>query len=509
MKNNSSEQTDTLKSRTAKGLLWGFLNNGTMQLLNMVFGIVLARMLSRSDYGLAGEVGIFSAGAAALQESGFISALTNRRNPTSDDYNSVFWFNVTVSAAIYAVLWFCAPLIVAYFHEPELLWLSRYAFLGFFCASFSITPRAILFRQLKVKEQSIIGISALLCSGGVGIVMALCGMSYWSLVTQGIVYVSVISVLSWKWSGFRPQLRFKLQPIREMFAFSCKLLITNVFNCINNSVFTLAFGTFYSKLEVGTYTQADKWNKMGSQLITGMVQGVSQPMFVQVGEEQDRLQRAFRKMLRFTSLISFPAMFGLAMVASEFIVVLVGRDWLASAELMRMLCVAGAFMPITALYFNFLISRGRSDVYMWNILAQGILVLGVLCLVHYGRWHVVVPPLSCFGASMGSLVLEGVHLMVVSYVVIYILWLLVWHYYLRREIKLSIKDVVCDMAPFALTAAAAMCITYVLTRGISNLYLSLIVRMLLAAVLYVGGVWLTGAQILRESVAYITKKKRA
>ena len=139
----------------------------------MVFGIILARILSQDDYGLASELAI----AAALQESGFISALTNRKNATHVDYNSVFWFNISVSAFIYVILWFSAPLIVKFFGDPELLWLSRYAFLGFFFASFSITPRAILFKQLRVKEQAIIGVIALLISGIVGITMAFMGMN--------------------------------------------------------------------------------------------------------------------------------------------------------------------------------------------------------------------------------------------------------------------------------------------------------------------------------------------
>ena len=166
--------------------------------------------------------------AAALQESGFISALTNRKNATHVDYNSVFWFNISVSAFLYVILWFSAPLIVKFFGDPELLWLSRYAFLGFFFASFSITPRAILFKQLRVKEQAIIGVIALLISGVVGITMAFMGMSYWSIVTQAMVYVTVVSILSWKYSGFRPSRQFSIQPIKEMFGFSCKLLITNM-----------------------------------------------------------------------------------------------------------------------------------------------------------------------------------------------------------------------------------------------------------------------------------------
>ena len=134
---------ETLKDKTAHGLMWGMMNNGAMQLLNIVFGIILARLLSDGDYGLAGELAIFSAIAATLHESGFITALTNRKNATHEDFNSVFWFNVGVSSMMYVLLWFCAPLIVSFFHEPELLWLSRYAFLGFLLASTSIVPHRV------------------------------------------------------------------------------------------------------------------------------------------------------------------------------------------------------------------------------------------------------------------------------------------------------------------------------------------------------------------------------
>ncbi len=489
----------TLKDKTAKGLLWGMMNNGVMQLFNIVFGIILARKLTDGDYGLAGELVIFTAIASALQESGFISALTNRKNASKLDYDSVFWFNVAVSAMIYVILFFCAPLIVRFFDEPELLWLSRYAFLGFFFASFSITPRAILFKQLKVKQQSIIGITSLLISGTVGVTMAFCGMTYWSIITQNIVFVTVVSVLSWYFSGFRPQWQFSTQPIKEMFGFSCKILITNIFNCINNNVFSLLFGKFYTKHYVGQYSQADKWNKMGSNMITGMVQQVAQPMFVQVGDEEERLRRAFRKMLRFTSLITFPAMFGLVMVSPEFIVIAVTEKWLPSAELMQLLCIAGAFMPLAALYYNLLISRGKSGIYMWNILAQGLTTLALLCSIYYLGWKVDIPLFSC------NIHMEGVRLMIVCYVVLYILWMLLWHYFLQREIHLKLSTALKDVMPFLIIAAVSMTATYFLTKNIGNIYLLLVVRILIGAALYLLVVWLTGAKILRESLQYIFK----
>ena len=485
-------QEPTLKDKTARGILWGGLSNGMMQLLNAVFGVVIARILSREDYGLVGMLAIFSTIAASLQESGFVSALTNKRNATRHDYNSVFWFNISVSVSIYLVLWFCAPLIARFFNEPRLLWLSRYAFIGFVVASLSIVPRAILFKQLRVKEQSITSLVALLASGTVGVLMAVNGMAYWGIATQSIVFVLFVALLSWWFSRFRPSFDASFRPIKEMFGFSVKMLITNIFNAINNNVFSILFGRFYDSDTVGVYNQANKWNMMGSQTITGMVQSVAQPMFVEVGPESARQCQVFRKMLRFTCFISFPAMLGLALVSSDFIVLLLTEKWLPSARILQMLCVAGAFMPVTTLYTNFIISRGKSDVYMYNTISMGLVMILLLCGLHYTK-------ASLLGVT-------GIPLMVMSYVALVILWLLLWHYFLWREVGLSLWKVLNDLFPFLLIAMVAMVVAYYAGKEISILYLRLIARVLIAAIAYLALLWLLGAKILRESLAYLLRR---
>ena len=483
----------TLKDKTARGILWGGLSNGMMQLLNAVFGVVIARILSREDYGLVGMLAIFSTIAASLQESGFVSALTNKRNATRHDYNSVFWFNVSVSVCIYILLWFCAPLIARFFNEPRLLWLSRYAFVGFVVASLSIVPRAILFKQLRVKEQSITSLVALLASGTVGIVMAVNGMAYWGIATQSIVFVLFVALLSWYFSRFRPSFDARFRPIKEMFGFSVKMLVTNVFNAINNNVFSILFGRFYDSDVVGVYNQANKWNTMGSQTITGMVQSVAQPMFVEVGSDMARQRQVFRKMLRFTCFISFPAMLGLALVSSDFIVMLLTEKWLPSARILQMLCVAGAFMPITTLYTNFIISRGKSDIYMYNIVSMGLVMILLLCGLHYTK-------ASLFGFT-------GIPLMVMSYVALAILWLLLWHFFLWREIRLSLWKVLRDLLPFLVVALVAMAVAYFVGRGFSNIYARLSVRVVVAIIVYLALLWLLGAKILRESLNYLFRRQ--
>ena len=109
---------ENLKEKTAKGLLWGAVNNGTMQVLNVVFGIVLGRLLSPEEYGIVGVLAIFTAIAGALQAGGFTQGLVNLKSPTANDYNSVFWFNILVSLTLYSALFVSAPFIAAFFHQP-------------------------------------------------------------------------------------------------------------------------------------------------------------------------------------------------------------------------------------------------------------------------------------------------------------------------------------------------------------------------------------------------------
>ena len=482
--------TTNLKDKAAQGFLWGALNNGTMQVLNAVFGIVLARLLSQEDYGLIGMLAIFTLIANSLQDSGFVTALTNRRTATHRDYNSVFWFNICVSLCLYVILFFLAPLIADFFDEPILTDLSRYYFFGFFIASFSIVPRAILFRQIRQRELAIMGLASLLVSGAVGIAMAYNGMAYWGLATQTITFNLMVSVLSWALSRWRPSRQVSLQPIREMFGFSSKMLITNIFNQINNNIFSLILGKLYTKVEVGTYNQANKWNLMGASTITGMVQGVAQPTFVQVGDDRERLCRTFSKMLRFTCFISFPVMFGLSLVAPEFIVLLIKEKWLSSAHLMQYLCIGGALLPIATLYFNLIISRGKSDVYMWNIIAQGCTIIVSILLVH----------------TLGGSILQ----MVQTYISIIILWTAIWHIFLYREIRYPFLSALKDILPFLLIAATSMLIAYFSTRWIDELLLLLLSRVLLASLIYLAALWLFGAKILRECIGYLfhsTKRK--
>lgn len=478
-------EASSLKEKTAKGLLWGGIGNGAMQLLNLLFGIFLARLLSSTDYGMVAVLTIFSAMAGIFSESGFTLALVNKKQVVDEDYNSVFWFNVVMGASLYVLLFVAAPFIAEFYRTPELKSLARFQFLSFFIGSFGTAPAAYLFRNLMVKERSQIQIAAILFSGTTGVLCAYFGWGYWGIALQTVLYVFVNTLLLWVRVPWRPRLSFRLQPLRELLPFSSKQLITSLFLHINNNIFSALLGHFYTIRQAGYYAQGSKWTTMGYSSVQGMINSVGQPVFREAADDKPRLCNIFRKLLRFTALVSFPAMLGLLIVSREVILLTITDKWLPSVAVMQVLCVWGAFVPISTLYANLMNSLGRPNIYMWNTIALGLVQL--LCL--------------CFTYSY------GLHAMLMVYVAVNILWLLVWHYYAYKHIGLRLFDVLKDVLPYAGISAAVMGVAAWVSGYTDNIYLSLLLKVGLGASLYLLSMWGLQSVMFRESIQYLLKKR--
>ena len=332
---------ETLKDKTAKGLFWGGISTFFQQIIGMVFGIVIARILSPDDYGLVAMLAIFSAIANTIMDSGFTTALINKKTIRHEDYNAVFWFSAFCGIVIYMILFLAAPLIAQFYNKPVLLNLSRVLFLSFLISSFGIAHNAILFKKLKVKQRGIIDVVAVSVSGGVGLIFALLGFAYWGLAIQLVSQCLVATLLRWYFSGWRPTLSFDLSPI------------------------SVLLGKFYTDTDTGYYSQGNKWMVLGNMTISNMIQGVAQPVLVEVADDKERQKKVFRKMLRFGAFISFPVLLGLAFVAKEFILLTVGEKWLNSVPYLQILTIAYSFSFITNLYWAILFSHGKSNIIHW------------------------------------------------------------------------------------------------------------------------------------------------
>ena len=477
----------TLKEKTARGLLWGTLSNGAQQVLTLVFGIWLARMLTPADYGMVGQLAIFSLIAATIQESGFTAALTNRPTVEHRDYNAVFWFCLPLSVTLYALLFAAAPLIAAFFKNEEITALARYLFLSFIISGLGIVPSARLFKAMRVRERTLSNLTALVVSGVAGIVLAYRGFAYWGLATQTLVYVTVNTAMYWLFAGWHPTLEWDFKPVREMVGFSSWLLLTNLLNHVNNNFFSLILGRFFDARMVGNYTQANKWNFMGHSVVTGLVNGVVQPLFVATADDVERQARVFRKMLRFTCFVAFPVMFGISIVGRELIVIALGRKWLESADMLMMLCVSGAFLPVVSLYTQYLLSRGRSVVYLLGLAAMVAVQLAV-ALVMYPY---------------------GVTAMLMPYVGVNVLWVAVWHVLVQRLLPVKALEAAADVLPYLAAAVGVMGFTYWSVEQWQLLPVwALAAKVAMGAALYPAVLWCCGSEMLRESAAYLFKKKK-
>ena len=474
----------TLKEKTAQGLLWGGLNSGIQQLVGLAFGIVLGRLLSPSDYGIMAMISIFSLVATALQDSGFRTALTNIEHPKHEDYNSVFWFNIIMASSLYVILFLAAPLIGEYYHTPRVVPLCRYAFLSIVIASLGTAQSAYLFKHLRAKQQAEAGALAVILSSLTGVGMAFAGMAYWSLATQGLVYVGINTLLQWHFSPWRPSIHgITFAPVRRMFRFSCKILATTIMTHVNNNVLNILLGHYFTPRDTGNYNQAYQWNTKCYSLVQSMVAQVAQPVLVSLNGEEGRQKDVFRKMMRFTAFITFPLLFGFGLVAKEFIVTAIGEKWLAAAQLIQILCISGATMPRSTLFSNMIISKGRSGTFFWCTFTLGLVQIATMIMI----WPM------------------GIRTMVIAYTLLNTSWLLVWLFFVRRLIGYGYWMFFCDVMPFALAAAGVMGVAYVATMPLSNLIALLISRFIIAVVLYYVVMKIARVKILAECERFVKR----
>ena len=475
----------SLKDKTAKGLFWGGVSNGVQQLLNLLFGIFLARLLTPADYGMVGMLTVFSALASILQEGGFISALTNRKKTEHNDYNAVFWFSLLMGTSLYALLYMCAPLIAEFYQQPELTSLARLSFLSFLISSTNVAPRAFLFKQLRTKENAIISFCSLTLSGMIGIMLAYKGFAYWGIAIQTIAFTTGTTILSYYFSGWKPSLRIDFTPIKEMIGYSSKLIVTHTFQIINNNLFSILLGKFYNEREVGYFNQANKWSTMGYTTINGMLTSVAQPILSTLSDDKERQLNALRKMLRFTAFVSFPAMFGLSFTSHELIILAVTDKWLPSANIMQILCIGGAFIPFSGLFSQLMLSRGHSSTYMWNTIALSLSQL--ICA------YLLYP--------------YGITPMLYAFISINIGWTFVWLHFIQKEIKLSLPNFLKDISPYFLLSIACIFACFFITEPIENIGLRLIGKISIVGLFYIAILWKANSTILQESIHFIFKKK--
>jgi len=372
----------SLKQRTLSGLTWSFIDNIAHKGITFVIGIILARLLMPSEFGLIGMITIFIAISESFINSGFSQALIRKKNCTDRDFSTVFYFNLAAGFIFYWVLYFSAPAISRFFNEPQLTTLIKVMSIVLIIDSLTIIQRTILAKRIDFKLQTKVSISSSVFSGIVGIVMAYAGFGVWSLVVRQISDRLVNSLLLWLWNRWRPIAVFSKKSFDELFTFGNKLLISGLIDTLYRNIYLIIIGKYFSAQELGFYTRANQFKALPAENINNIVSRVSFPVLAQMQDDPGALKRNYKKLIKSIMFITFMLMLGMAAVADPMVIILIGEPWRPCIPYLQLLCFVGMMYPLHALNLNMLIVQGRSDLFLRleiikKLLAIPIIVIGI------------------------------------------------------------------------------------------------------------------------------------
>lgn len=376
---------ESLKQQTAKGVLWSAIERFSVQGLQFILGVVLARILMPSDYGLVGMLTIFIAISQTIVDSGFGSALIQKKDRNEVDYSTAFYFNIVVGLVLYFILFFSAPLIAQFYDTPQLESLTKVIGINIFIASLAIVQRAKLTIKLDFKTQARASLTSVVIGGVIGITMAYNGFGVWSLVVQTLIRNGLNTILLWFLSKWVPRDKFSKESFKGLFSFGSKLLGAGLLATIFSNVYLLIIGKIFSAGDLGYYTRAKQFQQLPSQNITGILQRVTYPVLSQIQDDEDRLKKTYRKFIRLAAYIIFPLMIGMAIVAKPLVFVILTEKWLPAVPLLQILSVSGLLFPIHAINLNILNVKGRSDLFLkLEIIKKVVITITILATFSFG-----------------------------------------------------------------------------------------------------------------------------
>ena len=391
--------SDSLKSKTVKGVVWSSIERFSTQGVQFLIMIIMARLLTPKDYGLIGMLAIFLAVAQSLIDSGFSQALIRKQDRTDVDNSTVFYFNIVVSSALYLILFIAAPFVADFYNQPELTSVMRIVCLGVILNSLAVVQRALLTVRIDFKTQAKASLSAAVISGCIGIVLAYCGFGVWSLVVQQLLNLSVNTLLLWIFSKWRPIAVFSWKSFHELFAFGSKMLASGLLDTLYRNIYPIVIGKLFSASSLGHYTRAHQFSEFPSSNVTGIIQRVTYPILCGIQDETERLEAVYRKFLKLSAFIIFPLMIGMSAVARPFIDIVLGTQWGFCGQLLQIICFAMMWYPIHAINLNLLQVKGRSDLFLRLEIIKKILGITVLCIT--APFGLVV---MCYGQIFNSIV---------------------------------------------------------------------------------------------------------
>lgn len=479
-----SNSKNNLKQQTKKGLYWSFFNQFSNYGMQFCVGIVMARLLSPSDYGITALPGVFLAIAAVFQDSGMAGALIRKPEIEEKDYSTLFLYSIGMGILMYAALFFASPYIASYFETPVLIPLVRVTALTFLWGPITTVQYVILKRKLDFKTPTKISIATKIFSAIVGITMAYMGYGLWALVISGVLsgFLNLILIV---WAvRWYPRTGWSNESFKYLWGYGNKMLASSLLETAYSNITPLFVAKYYCPADLGVYNRARNYAIMPSQNVTGVIQNVTFPVLSKMQDDDESLARNYRRMLKTTAFVVFPLMMLLAGLARPLIITMITAKWEACIILLQLLCFSLMWYPIHSINLNLLQVKGRTDLFFRLEVIKKIIGLSIL---------VVTLPLGlvvfCIGGIISSLVCLAVNT-----------------YYTGKLINVGYLKQMRDLFPTFFLSLVLFGVILALNQFISSYLLQILVGGTIGSLVYLGGAFLFKFDELND-VKYMLKRK--
>jgi PST family polysaccharide transporter len=376
-----------LKQKALKGIVWSGARVWGSRIISFLAFAVLSRLLAPKDFGIVAMASLFISFIQTFQDQGLGDAIVQRRDLQQEHLDTAFWTNLLMGCLLTLLGFGCSNFIAGLFHESQLVLVIRWLSLSFVLAGLSGTQQAILRRNLAFKELALRSLCASIAGGIIGLWLAILGLGVWSLVFQNLVTALIGVVVLWKVSQWRPKFRFSFTHFKELFTFGINIVGIQILNFFNRHADDLLIGYFLGPTQLGFYTVAYRLVAIMTDLLTSVTNAVAFPIFSRLQHEPERMGRAFYQVTYYTSLISFPAFIGVAVIAPELVVVVFGRQWTPSIPVMQVLAFIGILHSMAYFYSSIFMAGGKP---VWSLcITLANAVSNVIAFVFAVQWGIV------------------------------------------------------------------------------------------------------------------------
>ena len=474
----------TLKKQAVSGIIWSSIERFSVQGLQFIIMIIMARILSPRDYGLVGMLTIFIAISQSLIDSGFSQALIRKQNRTNIDNSTVFFFNILIGIILYVIFFLIAPYVSLFYHTTELTLLMRVISIGVIFNSLAIVQRALFTIDLNFKIQAKASLTATIISGIIGITMAYKGYGVWSIVIQQLVNLGCNTVLLWILAQWRPILVFSQKSFNELFSFGSKLLASGLLDTIYRNIYLIVIGKFFSASTLGYYTRSQQFSDFPSANLTGIMQRVTYPVLCKIQNNNEQLANVYRKFIRVSAFVIFPLMLGLSAVSKPFIIIILKEQWIFSATLLQILCFSGMWYPIHAINLSLLQVKGRSDLILKIEIIKKINGIIILC---------ITIPLGLISMCYGQIISCIISFFINTY-------------YTGKLLKLGFIKQIKDLSHIIVLSFSMWGLIHIIVPYINGYINQLIICICTGIIYYLGIAYIFKFSEFKELISIIRKK---